>query len=118
MGEHLFGQLDPIVIRMSSAFAGGAGDTGQEMCGALSGGVMLIGALHGRTSAQGNDDHCMQLVAAYRERFVRAFGAARCNDLKALGFGSQGTTSCAALVECAARLLLEVLETPTPGERE
>ena len=114
MGEHLFGQMDPMIIRVSTAFAGGVGDARQEMCGALGGGVMLIGALHGRSTSSEKSDHCRKLVTAYRQRFVEQFGAAHCNDLTAIGYGAKDGPSCATLVEDAAALLLDLLETPLP----
>ena len=49
VGEHLLGPLDDQVLRMSSGLGGGLGSTQQELCGALSGGVLIIGALYGRT---------------------------------------------------------------------
>ena len=49
VGEHWLGQVDDRVRRMVTGLGGGVGGTQQEMCGALSGGVLLIGALYGRT---------------------------------------------------------------------
>jgi len=48
VGGHVLGNLDPRFVRMATGFAGGVGESKQEMCGALSAGVMLIGALYGR----------------------------------------------------------------------
>ena len=97
------------VRRMVTGLGGGVGGTQQEMCGALGGGVLLIGALYGRTGADEDDSRCMRLASLYRERFARTMGATRCGELRAGQCGSSGTPLCATLVEQAASILLEIL---------
>jgi len=109
VGEYLLGYVDYWVQRMTTGLAGGVGCSHQEMCGALSGGVLLIGALHGRTTPTEDDRECQRLAAEYRERFAQELGATRCCDLRASGYGSGGTQPCSTLVERAARILLQVL---------
>jgi C_GCAxxG_C_C family probable redox protein len=109
VGEHLLGQVDDQVCRMATGLGGGVGGTQQEMCGALSGGVLLIGALYGRTGADEDDSRCMQVASRYREQFVRAMGTTRCGELRAGRCGSSGTPLCATLAERAASILLEIL---------
>jgi C_GCAxxG_C_C family probable redox protein len=94
---------------LSSGLAGGVGGTRQELCGALSGGVLIIGALCGRVRPDADDSDCQELAAAYRERLVQALGATRCADLRASGYGSDGQWPCSALVERAVAILLELL---------
>ncbi len=108
MGEYLLGQIDNQTLRMASGLAGGVGNTRQEMCGALSGGVLLIGAIHGRTNTQEDIGQCWELAAQYRERFAQELGATLCCTLRASGYGPSGTP-CSALVERAANILLDVL---------
>ena len=109
MGEYLLGSVDSLAQRMATGLAGGVGCSYQEMCGALSGGVLLIGAVHGRTQPNEDDRECQRLAAEYRERFAQELGATRCCDLRASGYGSGGTQPCSTLVERAARILLQVL---------
>jgi C_GCAxxG_C_C family probable redox protein len=109
VGEYLLGYVDDWVRRMTTGLAGGVGCSHQEMCGALSGGVLLIGALHGRTKPTEDDSECQRLAAEYRERFAQELGATRCGDLRASGYGSDGTQPCSAVAERAARILLQVL---------
>ena len=40
VGGHVLGDLEPQCVRMATGFGGGVGGTHQEMCGALSGGVL------------------------------------------------------------------------------
>ena len=110
VGEHLWSEVDDRTRRMTSGLAGGLGCSMEELCGALSGGALIIGSIYGRTDASQSDDECNRLVCVYRERFVGAFGTSRCTDIREAGYGSQGERPCSALVERATRILLEVLD--------
>ena len=110
VGEHYLGEINPGVLRSSTAFAGGVGGTNEELCGALASGLMVISALYGRTDAQTNDDRCMDLAAAYRARFLEHFGNIKCADLKEHWVGKNGQETCAELMADAAGVLVDVLE--------
>ena len=109
VGEYLLGEVDPTLRKISTAFGGGYGKTREEACGALSAGVLLIGALYGRLSNDEDDTVCFQLVEQYRDRFVAEFGASRCKDLREKGYGSTDMP-CAVLIEGGSRMLLQNLE--------
>jgi C_GCAxxG_C_C family probable redox protein len=109
VGEHLWGHVDDQVLRMTSGLAGGVGGSQQELCGALSGGALIIGALYGRTHSDEDDSECSRLVCVYRDRFVQRFGTGRCFDLRESGYGSDGQWPCGTLVERATHILLEIL---------
>lgn len=109
VGEHLWGQVDDRTRRMTSGLAGGLGCSMQEMCGALSGGSLIIGSLYGRTSADEDDSECNQRVSLYREWFCQQFGSTRCQDIRDSGYGSDGQWPCSLLVEQATRILWRVL---------
>jgi C_GCAxxG_C_C family probable redox protein len=107
---HLVADWDARCARLATPFAGGTGGTQQELCGALSGGMMVIGALLGRETASVNDDEAQRLAAQYRARLRDAFGDTQCETLRretVKGPGRLG--SCSVLVEQATALLLEVL---------
>ena len=110
VGEYLLGSIDDQVLRMTTGLAGGAGGTYQEMCGAVSGGVLIIGAIHGRVRPEVDDSRCQRLAALYLKRFGTELGTVRCGDLRALGYGSDGRWPCSALVERAIPLLLDILD--------
>ena len=110
VGEHLMGKVDEQILRMMTAMGGGVGLTRQELCGALSGGVLIIGAIHGRTSPEEDDSLCAQLAAEYRQKFLQAFGTTKCQEIRDSGYGSDGRWPCSELVERAASILLEVLQ--------
>jgi C_GCAxxG_C_C family probable redox protein len=97
--------------RLATPFAGGTGGTQQELCGALSGGMMVIGALLGRETADVNDDEAQRLAAAYRGWFLETLGDTQCETLRrGTVKGPGGLGSCSVLVERATALLLEMLD--------
>ena len=110
VGEHYLGTISPQAIRLSTPFAGGVGSTKLELCGALTGGLMVIGGLTGRVDSETNDDKCQEMAAAYRAEFLREFGWLKCQDLKQNWIGNEGQSSCRALVEKAAGVLVGVIE--------
>ena len=64
VGGHVLGDLNPQCVRMATGLAGGVGETQQEVCGALSGGVLVIGGLLGRVTLDESD--CPALEQAVR----------------------------------------------------
>jgi C_GCAxxG_C_C family probable redox protein len=110
VGGHFIEDLNERMICMATGLSGGIGVTFQDLCGALTAGVMVIGALHGRSNLNIDDTHCQELAATYRNRFAEALGSVYCHELRAGKFGSQGQEPCSILVERAARILMVVLE--------
>jgi hypothetical protein len=45
VGEHTFGRVDNQTLKLSTGFAAGVGETRQDPCGALSAGIIFIGAM-------------------------------------------------------------------------
>lgn len=110
MTEH-FGFTDGQSIpRIATAFGGGVGRTKQDMCGALAGGLMALGCLHGR-SVQGEDwTRAAVLAAELRQRFVEAFGSSVCKDILET-FGAQDNMMrCKRLSGQTAALLHDLIE--------
>lgn len=110
VGEHVLGPVPEECVRMASALAGGVGSSRQEVCGALSGGVLVIGGLLGRSRLGEDDKPTLALVARYRERFLAQVGATQCAQVRESLPAPGGLGSCARVVERAAAILLELLE--------
>jgi C_GCAxxG_C_C family probable redox protein len=108
VGKYKLEDLDERSVKMTTGFAGGVGDTRQELCGAFSAGVMIIGALYGRTAIGADHSACIQKTRAYRQRFQEVMGSISCFELRAERYGSEGIEPCSVLVERAARELLKV----------
>ena len=85
------------------------GGSKQEVCGALSAGVMIIGALHGRSSLDEDDEPARQLATRYRERFAAELGANHCGTLYDQVHAPGGPGVCSSVVERAARVLMGLL---------
>lgn len=99
----------PACLRLANGFAGGLGGTQQEMCGALAGGIMVIGALFGRQELK-DDALAQQLSARLREAFWASFGGSQCAWLRTnVVEPPGGLGSCSVLVPRATGVLLDVL---------
>ncbi|MBN1230716.1 MAG: C_GCAxxG_C_C family protein [Anaerolineales bacterium] len=90
VGQHLLGkEFDPKTVALTSGFGGGVGGSNKELCGFLSGGIMVIGALLGREDPDVNDELCYQLSKQYQEKFA-AMNGSSCVSIKGNGFGGDG----------------------------
>jgi hypothetical protein len=85
------------------------------MCGALSGGILVIGGLYGRERSDQDDQLAQGLATRYRSRFLAEFGYTQCEKVREMFRGPDGSGSCAPLVERSVRVLLQVLAEATPG---
>ncbi len=110
VGEYVLGNVDDRTLRMTTGFSGGIGGTHRDLCGALSAGIMIIGARHGRSGLDEDDALCLEMTTNYRDRFAGELGSVCCKELRAEKYGSSGQEPCSVLVERAARILLALLE--------
>jgi C_GCAxxG_C_C family probable redox protein len=110
VGEHVLGEMDPQWVRMTTGFAGGIGRIRDDVCGALAGGVMVIGGAEGRASPDESADPAVDLAALFWERFSAEIGPTRCGPLRETLREPDGSVSCIGVVEQAATILLELLE--------
>jgi len=73
-----------LVPAVASGFGGGIGRYG-EVCGAVSGAVMALGAVHGRNRTQGQDQELKEkmngLVQEFLKKFKERYGSLKCIDL-------------------------------------
>ena len=109
VGEHFFGDVENRIRRMTTGFSGGVGGSHAEMCGALFGGILIIGALYGRAMPYESDEICYKKSVKFREEFIKAFGGSSCQAIKDTGYGSQGIYPCAEFVKKAVKLFLKTL---------
>jgi len=75
--------LDPVLARkLATGFGGGVGRTG-NMCGAVSGAILVLGLTHGMNYLDEPDwrDKCYSLDKEFIEKFVSKFGSIQCPDL-------------------------------------
>lgn len=110
------------IPRIGSGLGGGVGRQG-EVCGALTGGVLVVGLVHGRDRAE--EKEAKEAIHARAGEFVRRFaqvnGALRCRDLIGLDVSSEEGAReyyarnlqeerCSGFVSNAVRALLELLD--------
>ena len=94
-----------LLPRIATCFGGGVGRCKEEMCGALSGGIMAVGCLLGRGEPGANWDRAAAVAAELRARFAAANGGTRCGDiLERLG-PQQNLDKCRQLSSRVAGLL-------------
>lgn len=70
-------------IRIAAPFGGGMGHV-QEVCGAVTGALMVIGLRHGEgTAERDRRDHVIELSREFIDAFRARFGSVLCRDLLA-----------------------------------
>ncbi|UCG63016.1 MAG: C_GCAxxG_C_C family protein [Candidatus Zixiibacteriota bacterium] len=102
--------VSPELPKIASALGGGVGGSHEELCGALSGGVLAIGLLYGRTEPEVDVQFAKDLATEFRARFLKEFGTTKCGVLLER-FGEQDNDDkCAELTGAAAALLSDLLD--------
>lgn len=104
MGE----RMDQAVAH-ATPFGGGVGRSFDEMCGALSGGLILIGHFHGRTVADQGWDVPARMGRKLRESFLEQFQSTHCATLRERFGEEKQMQECAKIVECVAEKMYQLL---------
>lgn len=110
VGEHAIEGFDPSLVRVANAFAGGLGRTRDDLCGALAGGVIVIGLLYGREAAGEKDDFSLEVAQRWRRAFVERFGTNLCRPIYDGVRLPGGAGSCAPVAGEAAAMLAAILD--------
>ena len=109
-----FGDRTGLSEREALAIAAGFGKgigSGEELCGAFGGAVMVLGLMEyhsGREPAE-EKKRMYQLTCALEERFRQRFGMLRCNELLEANKGPE--RPCGALITAAVDLTEEFINT-------
>ena len=109
VGDVLLDSVDEGMVRMTTGLCGGVGGSRQEMCGALSAALLMIGALYGRVDAGQDDTRCNELCKQYMEAFEARFGSRCCGELLETKYGGD-KIPCSQLVADSVGVFFEVLE--------
>ena len=121
---HRFGIDKDTALKISAGLGGGVGRM-REVCGAVSGGAMVIGSI--ASAADGKDAEGKQknyeLVREFAKRFTDENGSIVCRELLGLDVKMEGSAKpeartagyyqkrpCAELVECAAKIIEEMIK--------
>lgn len=116
-------------LRVAGALGGGMAHTGQT-CGAVTGGLLVLGLRFGKTEPEDNAarERAVAKGAEFLETFREAHGSCDCRALTGFDFTQPGQseaaresgvfrTLCPKLVASAAEILEGLLEDEKPGRR-
>ena len=121
---HRFGIDEDTAKKISAGLGGGVGRM-REVCGAVSGGAMVIGSLVSATDGKDGDSKQKnyELVREFADRFTSENGSVICRELLGLDVKMEKSAQpekrtaeyykkrpCVELVECAAKILEELIE--------
>jgi C_GCAxxG_C_C family probable redox protein len=128
------GTRNPDLFKAAFGFAGGIADL-SKTCGALAGGVLMIGSVHGRPleylegQSEASRRRCLEMVRQLHDRFVDRFGSIECAEVHRQLFGRTfnqwdpadfeeflrlggHVDKCTAVVGEVARWTVEILSSP------
>ena len=124
MGQEKLGIQDQGLVRAMASMGGGIASSGGP-CGALTGGVALLGSIMGKEAPEKKDDPRMwkasyEFYQRFEKEVAATWGSINCRDitgvdwrnrLQTLTFRKKDrVTKCAGNTAMAARILGEVLE--------
>jgi C_GCAxxG_C_C family probable redox protein len=109
--------FDPEWIKAASAFQGGIGKCKQDACGALTGGVVALGVLKGRTTPTQDITDAVRLANQFRERFIEKFGSTNCAVLLKTVVDPNPEYTCKHLTKDAVGLLVDVIDGESKSSR-
>jgi len=107
--EHFSESPDGYPVKVASGFCGGIGRSHEDICGALTGGVIAVGYLFGRMEQRKDLSEASGVISEFRKAFLEAFGSTNCAAiLKSLGDQENGI-KCKQLTARATGLLADIL---------
>jgi C_GCAxxG_C_C family probable redox protein len=125
VGQKKLGMNDPALVKSMTAFGGGMVSSGGA-CGALAGGVALLGSVLGNDDPEKKDDAlfwkaCREFYARFEREVSNESGSVNCRDITGVDdwtdrgqrrafYKGEGVVKCRGMTGKAARILGEVLE--------
>jgi C_GCAxxG_C_C family probable redox protein len=110
-------EFDEGLVRIANPFVGGIAGAG-DLCGALAGGLMVIGYLFGRTSPEESQILAWGLSRKYHKAFQEAFGSTICREISEKVFNREGHVRGSLTVRESVATLWKLLEeTDAQGQR-
>ena len=98
------------IPKVATAFGGGIGRTKQDVCGALTGGILALGHLFGRNEPGVDWTDAAELAAKLKRRFVREHGTTVCGALLATFGPQENMMRCKQLSGEVAAMLADILD--------
>jgi C_GCAxxG_C_C family probable redox protein len=109
--KHLNLELNDTAIKMATGFGAGLGAS-KCSCGSLTGAVLVLSAVKGRTSTKDTVDEVFTLTQELHDRFKKRFKATCCRVLtKPVKWGApEHHQYCEQFVSGAVEILVDILE--------
>lgn len=108
--DYLAPEMDPSMVKLMTGFGGGLGYHGC-MCGALTGSVVALNMIRGRTTSQGSRKEAYELASEFAEKFEEEYNGACCRILNPYPFRSpEQKANCLKIIQNTSKLLMEFLE--------
>jgi C_GCAxxG_C_C family probable redox protein len=98
------------IPKVATAFGGGVGRTKQNICGALSGGLIALGFLFGRNEPNADWKVASDLAAKLNHRFVEVYQTTNCGELLAAFGPQENMMRCKQLSGEVADILADILD--------
>jgi C_GCAxxG_C_C family probable redox protein len=108
VGQAFLPDYDPLLFKISGGFCGGVGSTHENMCGAFSAGVMLLGAFQARVDVRENDQEFLQTVRDFRNEFISCLSTVNCQELLDKR-NAAGEVNCRKYVEKTVKILMNYI---------
>ncbi len=126
-----FGLDERTALKISTGFGSGMGRM-CEVCGALTGGFMVLGLKYGKVNTDGSKygpatELTYELTAKLADMFKQRYGTIFCRDLLGLDLSLQENRDiavarnyfverCGAYIQTSVEMVEELLKTPQPEE--
>ncbi|MCL2497993.1 MAG: C-GCAxxG-C-C family protein [Symbiobacteriaceae bacterium] len=94
--------------KLATAWCGGTGAS--DMCGALAGGVLVLGRYFGRIPGEGRNDQLPLYTKALVEAFKTEYNGIYCRDLKPVGEPDEVRSLCSNFVRFVADQVVFLLD--------
>ncbi len=108
--EYLAPETPREAVKMTTGLGGGLGHAGC-MCGALTGSVLAMGLLKGRTSAEKEREPMYDAASGFHDRFIEKFGYTCCRALNPHPFETpEHLKNCLKITGNTAMLLTSYLD--------
>lgn len=98
------------LVRAASAFGAGVGRSREELCGALSGSLIALGILRGRSAPGESWDTVAAMAKDFRERFQSMHDCTACGELLAKFGPQENMEKCKRLTARAAGMMREIMD--------
>jgi C_GCAxxG_C_C family probable redox protein len=108
VGGHYVDPLPDVLLRVSCPFGGGIGGCQDELCGVLSGAIVVLGALWGRASRDEPEELVRELACQVQREFVAYAGTSTCRPIRDSLLVEE--KRCLPVVLAGTRILVEAIE--------